>query len=80
MLAQDLTYCAILIPLESIRDVKRSMRIRARTKDVDEIASEIKRRLDTHGMIDPLPEERDPDLPGQGMFPCYEVIQDILLR
>lgn len=56
------------------------MRTRARTKDIDQVVSEMKERLQMYGTIEPRSEELDPELPGQGMFPCYEVVCEKIIE
>ncbi|KAJ3297400.1 hypothetical protein BCR33DRAFT_717437 [Rhizoclosmatium globosum] len=59
----------------NIRDVKRASRTRARTKDLDQIQTDIAARVaagvgDLVTGVPQPPRELDPDLPGLGQFYC----------
>lgn len=41
--------------------------------DTDQIFDEINKRLEKTGTLERVPDDLDPDLPGQGIYHCYEV-------
>ncbi|RKP15266.1 hypothetical protein BJ684DRAFT_3863, partial [Piptocephalis cylindrospora] len=59
---------------KGIRDLKRSYRTRARTKDLDQVAEDLKPEAKEKILSRPA----DPDLPGMGKYTCVECAREFI--
>ena len=50
---------------KNVKDLKKKFRTKRKTKDIDEVHEDIKKKSDSL-----LHQKIDPDLPGQGQFYC----------